>query len=58
MMIQRSFKVRLYGLSLGKSVMDVGIRRLLLNLHYKELWYDKTVIVPDTWFASSKTCSV
>jgi transposase len=27
-------------------------------LQYKALWRDKTVILADKWFASSKTCSV
>jgi putative transposase len=45
-------------LKLGKSVMDLGYSSFVSKLQYKALWNDKTVILADTWFASSKTCHV
>jgi len=43
-------------LHLGKSVMDTGYSSFINKLKYKALWNDKTVILADQWFASSKTC--
>jgi putative transposase len=45
-------------LKLGKSVMDLGYSSFVCKLQYKAIWNDKTVILADKWFASSKTCSV
>jgi putative transposase len=45
-------------LNLGKSVMDIGYSEFVSRLKYKALWNDKTVILADKWFASSKTCHV
>jgi putative transposase len=45
-------------LRLGKSVMDLGYGEFVRKLRYKALWNDKTVIVADRWYASSKTCHV
>jgi putative transposase len=42
-------------LNLGKSVMDIGYSDFVSRLQYKALWNDKTVILADKWFASSKT---
>jgi putative transposase len=45
-------------LNLGKSVMDLGYSAFVSQLLYKAEWNDKTIILADRWFASSKTCSV
>jgi putative transposase len=45
-------------LQLGKSVMDLGYGAFIAKLIYKAEWNDKTVILADKWFASSKICSV
>jgi putative transposase len=45
-------------LRLGKSVMDLGYGEFVRKLRYKALWNDKTVIVADRWYASSKMCHV
>jgi putative transposase len=44
-------------LHLGKSVMDAGYSSFINKLQCKALWNDKTVILANQWFASSKTCS-
>jgi putative transposase len=45
-------------LRLGKSVMDLGYGSFISKLLYKAEWNDKTVVLADRWFASSKICSV
>lgn len=52
-----SLKGMSQALNLGKSVMDLGYSTFVSKLQYKALWNDKTVIMADKWFASSKTCS-
>ena len=50
-------KVMSQSLNLGKSVTDLGYYMFVNKLQYKAKWNDKTVILADRWFASSKTCS-
>jgi putative transposase len=45
-------------LHLGKSVMDLGYSAFINQLKYKCEWNEKTLILADKWFASSKTCNV
>lgn len=45
-------------MNLGKSVMDLGYSSFVGRLQYKSVWNDKTVIMADKWFSSSKTCHV
>jgi putative transposase len=45
-------------LKLGKSVMDLGYASFVNKLIYKAKWQDKTVLLADKWFASSKTCNI
>lgn len=53
-----SLKGMSQSLNLGKSVMDLGYSTFINKLQYKALWNDKTVILADRWFASSKLCGV
>jgi putative transposase len=53
-----SLKGMSQALKLGKSIMDLGYSSFISKLQYKALWNDKSVILADKWFASSKTCSV
>jgi len=52
-----SLKGMSQALNLGKSVMDLGYSEFIRQLRYKSLWYNKTLIEADKWFASSKTCN-
>jgi putative transposase len=45
-------------MNLGKSTMDLGYASFVSQLLYKAEWNDKTVILADRWFASSKICSI
>lgn len=45
-------------LKLGKSVYDLGYSMFVNKLIYKAKWRDKTVVIADRWFASSKICHV
>ena len=45
-------------LKLGKSVMDLGYASFVNKLIYKAKWQDKTVLLANKWFASSKTCNI
>jgi putative transposase len=52
-----SLKGMSQALNLGKSVMDLGYSSFISMLLYKAEWNEKTVMLADKWFASSKTCS-
>jgi putative transposase len=43
--------------NLAKSVQELSLYRFKQILNYKAVWYDRTVIEVDRFFASSKTCS-
>jgi putative transposase len=45
-------------LNLGKSVMDMGYGQFVSMLKYKSEWNEKTLVLADKWFASSKLCHV
>jgi putative transposase len=42
---------------LAKSVSDAGFYELRRQIEYKAQWAGVEVIIADTWYASSKTCS-
>jgi putative transposase len=42
---------------LAKSIYDASFRQFRTQLEYKCDWYDKTLVVADRFYASSKTCS-
>lgn len=43
---------------LSKHIQDASFYEIRQQLEYKCLWYGKTLIVADRFFASSRTCSV
>lgn len=42
---------------LSQSICDVGFGEFRRQIEYKAKWDNKSVIIADRWFASSKTCS-
>ncbi|MFN3200976.1 MAG: IS200/IS605 family element RNA-guided endonuclease TnpB [Bradymonadia bacterium] len=42
---------------LAKSIADASWSEFLRQLHYKCLWYGRTLVAIDRWFPSSKRCS-
>lgn len=43
--------------NLSRVISDVGFGEFRRQIEYKALWQNKTVIIADRFFASSKTCS-
>ena len=43
---------------LSKHIQDASFYEIRRQIEYKSLWYGKTLIAADRFFASSRTCSV
>jgi len=44
--------------NLSKNILDNSLRKFLTYLNYKAQWHNRTIIVADRFYQSSKTCSV